>query len=104
LAVNLTLFGWGNPDDFSYLLGDYARYVCGIGGFSAITFGAMLIKDFLVLRTPIASKRNIKRNATALLMLSKTEWQMAEDCGKPSSMEPKLDSFSETEEELEVFG
>jgi hypothetical protein len=103
LAVNLTLFGWDNPDDASYLLGEYSRYVCGIGGFSATTFGAMLIKDFFVLRTPIASKRDIKRNATALLMLSKTEWQLAEDHGKPCSMEPKPDFSSEIKEELEVF-
>ena len=104
LAVNLTLFGWGNPEGFSYLLGEYSRYVCSIGGFSAIIFGAMLIRDFFVLRTPIASKRNIKQNATALLMLSKPEWQLAEDCGKPCSMEPKLDFFSETKEEQEIVG
>jgi hypothetical protein len=62
----------------------------------------MLIKDFLVLRTPNASKRNIKQNATALLIPSETEWQLAEDHGEPRLKEPKLDSFSETKEELEV--
>ena len=103
-AVNLTLFGWGKPDGFSYLLGEYARYVCSIAGFSAILFGAMLTKDFFVLKTPIASKRNIKQNATALLMPSKTEGQLAEDCRKPCSMEPQLDFFLETKEEQEIVG
>jgi hypothetical protein len=102
LAVNLTLLGWGNPEVVSYLLGGYSRYVCGIGGFSAIIFGAMLIRDFFVLRTPIESGRNIERNVTALLMCSKTEWLLAEDWEKPCLMESRPDFFLETEEEPEV--
>ena len=102
LAVNLALLGWGNPDGFSYLFGEYSRYVCGIGGFSAIVFGAMLIRDFFILRTLIESRRSIERNAAALLMFSKTEWLLAEDCGKPCLMEPRSDFFLETNEEPEV--
>jgi len=101
-AANLALFGWRDPDGFSYLLGEYAPYACGFGGFSAIIFGAMLIKDFFVLRALTVSKRNTRRNATAGFMRNRTEWQLTKAFGKPCSMEPNLDSFLETEEELEV--
>ena len=48
IAANIAFFGWINQDSFLYFLGDYARYVCAFGGFSAIIFGSMLINDFLV--------------------------------------------------------
>ena len=102
LAVNLALLGWSDPEGFSYLLGEYARYACALGGFTATIFGAMLIRDFFVLRASIASERNRRRNATAWLMRARTEWELAEDLWRPYSMEPNLDSFLETEEELEV--
>jgi hypothetical protein len=100
LAVNLALFGWSDPEGFSYILGEYARYVCALGGFTATIFGAMLIKDFFVLRALIASKRNNRRNETAWLMRARTEWQLAEDLWKPYSMEHSLDSIIKTEEAL----
>jgi len=112
LAANLALFGWRNLDGFFYLLGEYAHYACAYGGFAAIIFGSMLINDFFVLRNVIndffvlrasmASKRNAKRNATAWLIRARTEWQLCKDFRKHLSMEPKLDFFSVTEEELEV--
>ncbi len=102
LAVNLALIRWIDPEGFSYLLGEYARYACALGGFTATIFGAMLVKDFFVLRALIASKRNSRRNATACLIRARTEWQVVEDLGKPYSIDPNLDSFLATEEELEV--
>jgi hypothetical protein len=115
LAANFALFGWHIPDGFFYLLGEYARYVCAYGGFAATIFGAMLINDFLVLRNlindflvlraSIASKRNVKRNATAWLIRARTEWQMCKDFKKYCSMEPQPNQsgfFMVTKEELEV--
>ena len=112
LAANLALFGWRNLDGFFYLLGEFAHYACAYGGFAAIIFGSMLINDFFVLRNvmndfavlraSMASKRNAKRNATAWLIRARTEWQLCKDFRKHLSMEPKLDFFSVTEEELEV--
>jgi len=91
LAANLALFGWRKPDGFFYLSGEFARYACAYGGFTAIIFGAMLIEDFFVLKASITSKR--------------TEWQLAKDFGKYCSLEPILaqfDFFVETEEERKV--
>ena len=105
LAANLALFGWHNPDGFFYLLGEYAQYACAYGGFAAIIFGSMLINDFFVLRTSIASKNATRRNATAWLIRARTEWRLAKNFGKQCTMKPKLttrDFFLETEEELEV--
>lgn len=50
LAANLALFQWVDRTGLSYLLGNYARYVCAYGGFSGMIFGALLINDFLLLR------------------------------------------------------
>lgn len=58
LASNLALFHWVERTDLSYLLGHYARYVCGYGGFAAMIIGAMIINDFLVFRS-IFKKREI---------------------------------------------
>jgi hypothetical protein len=116
-ATNFALFGWSwfLGEDFYYLLGEYARYVCAYGGFAATIFGAMLINDFLVLRklindffalkASITSKRNTKRNATAWLIRARTEWQLSVDFKKYCQREPKLsqdDFFVKTEEEMEV--
>jgi hypothetical protein len=111
----LALFGWSSPNSFFYLLGEFARYVCAYGGFTATVFGAMLINDFLVLRNliddffalraSIISKRNTKRNATAWLIRARTEWQLSIDFKKYCSMEPKLsqdDFFIKTEEDMEI--
>ncbi|MBS7632226.1 hypothetical protein KEJ15_01195 [Candidatus Bathyarchaeota archaeon] len=49
-AANLALFHWVERMGLYYLLGDYARYVCAYGGFSAMIFGAMLVNDYLVHR------------------------------------------------------
>jgi hypothetical protein len=51
LASNLALFQWVERIGLNYLLGYYARYICAYGGFTAMIFGAMLINDFLVLRS-----------------------------------------------------
>ncbi|MFQ5621697.1 MAG: hypothetical protein ACE5FT_07725 [Candidatus Nanoarchaeia archaeon] len=56
LAANLALFQWVERIGLHYLLGEYARYACGYGGFAAIIFGAMLINDFLVLRNILKGK------------------------------------------------
>jgi hypothetical protein len=50
-AANLALFNWIEKAGFHYLLGNYARYVCAYSGFAAMIFGAMLINDFIVLRS-----------------------------------------------------
>lgn len=49
-AANLALFNWIERTGLSYLLANYARYVCAYGGFGAMIFGAMLVNDFLVRR------------------------------------------------------
>jgi len=49
-AANLALFNWIERTGLSYLLANYARYVCAYGGFGAMIFGAMLVNDFLVKR------------------------------------------------------
>jgi hypothetical protein len=49
-AANLALFNWVERTGLSYLLANYARYVCAYGGFGAMIFGAMLVNDFLVRR------------------------------------------------------
>jgi hypothetical protein len=51
LASNLALFQWVERIGLNYLLGYYARYICAYGGFAAMIFGAMLINDFLALRS-----------------------------------------------------
>jgi hypothetical protein len=48
------------------MLGEYARYVCAYGGFAAMIFGAMLINDFLVLRSIMKKKYVIADKAVTL--------------------------------------
>jgi len=57
-AANLALFQWVERVGLHYLFGEYARYVCAYGGFSAIVFGSMLVNDYLV-HTKV-SKRKAK--------------------------------------------
>jgi hypothetical protein len=49
-AANFSLFNWIERTGLSYLLANYARYVCAYGGFGAMIFGAMLVNDFLARR------------------------------------------------------
>lgn len=56
MAANLALFQWVERTGIQYLLGGYARYVLGFGGFAAMIFGAMLINDALVLRNVLKGK------------------------------------------------
>jgi len=88
LAANFALFGWNSPNGFFYLSGEFVRYACAYGGFTAIIFGAMMIEEFLVLKASITSKR--------------TAMQLAEDFGKNCSPRPILTQFDflvETKEE-----
>jgi hypothetical protein len=55
-AANLALFNWIERTGLSYLLTNYARYVCAYGGFGAMIFGAMLVNDFLVRRKPLKKR------------------------------------------------
>ena len=55
-AANLALFNWIERTGLSYLLANYARYVCAYGGFGAMIFGAMLVNDFLVRRKPLKKR------------------------------------------------
>jgi hypothetical protein len=61
LAANMALFNWVEQVGIYYLLGVYSRYVCAYGGFALMIFGAMIINDFLTLRSravkplPVAS-------------------------------------------------
>ena len=63
LAGNLALFHWVERTGLYYLLGHYARYVCAYGGFAAMIFGAMLINDFLVLRSVMKDRYKIADKA-----------------------------------------
>jgi hypothetical protein len=110
LAANLALFNWIERTDLYFLLGNYARYVCAYGGFAAMIFGAMLINDFLVLRTSITIKRSTRWITSAWSIRAKIALLLAEDLRKSSSRKstprkPELtlsDFFLETEEEREV--
>jgi hypothetical protein len=55
-AANIALFNWIERIGVSYLLANYARYVCAYGGFGAMVFGAMLINEFLVRREYVKVK------------------------------------------------
>jgi len=59
LASNLALFQWVERTGLNYLLGYYARYICAYGGFTAMIFGAMLINDFLALRSVTKNSHKI---------------------------------------------
>jgi len=58
-AANLALFHWVERIGLYYLLGEYARYVCAYGGFSAMIFGAMLVNDYLVHRNVFKKKDKV---------------------------------------------
>jgi hypothetical protein len=108
LAANLALFQWIEPTGLFYLLGDYARYACAYGGFAAMILGAMLINDFLVLKTLTAvehKKRPLKVNRDYPRSLAKTDWLLAEDLRKSASREKErtVCDFSEKEEERAVI-
>ncbi|MEM3551075.1 MAG: hypothetical protein QXN87_08690 [Candidatus Bathyarchaeia archaeon] len=55
-AANLALFNWVEDISIHYLLGQYARYVCAYGGFSAIIFGSMAVNDYVNRKTSKKSK------------------------------------------------
>jgi hypothetical protein len=55
-AANLALFNWIERTGLSYLLANYARYVCAYGGFGAMIFGAMLVNDFLARRESLKER------------------------------------------------
>ncbi|MEM2107821.1 MAG: hypothetical protein QXL10_00855 [Candidatus Bathyarchaeia archaeon] len=59
-AANLALFNWIEETGLSYLLGQYARYVCAYGGFSAIIFGSMVINDYLVAKKTSKKKDEVE--------------------------------------------
>lgn len=59
-AANLALFNWTEEAGLSYLLGQYARYVCAYGGFSAIIFGSMVINDYLVAKKASKKKDEVE--------------------------------------------
>jgi hypothetical protein len=65
-AANLALFNWIERTGLSYLLANYARYVCAYGGFGAMIFGAMLVNDFLV-RREFLKKRHSKSELTTFV-------------------------------------
>ena len=65
LAANLALFGWQQPTNSFYLLGEGAQYACAYGGFAAIILGSMLINDFLVLRSLDLKKEAVWYEETA---------------------------------------
>ena len=65
LATNFALFGWNQPTDFFYLLGEGAHYACAYGGFASIILGSMLINDFYVLRSLDLKKEAVWYEETA---------------------------------------
>ncbi len=69
LAANFALFNWTERTGLSYLLANYARYICAYGGFGAMIFGAMLVDSFLVKRE--ALKRRLSENALKTLETDK---------------------------------
>jgi hypothetical protein len=77
-AANLALFNWIERTGLSYLLANYARYVCAYGGFGAMIFGAMLVNEFLVRR------EFLKKHA-------KSELQMFVDVRKKKAIPPAVE-------------
>ncbi len=61
-ASNLALFHWIERTNIYYLLGDYARYICGYSGFAAMILGALLINDFFTFRSPPKEKNKLKKS------------------------------------------
>jgi hypothetical protein len=61
LAANLALFHWVERAGLCYLLGEYARYVCAYGGFSAMIFGAMLVNDYIRCKNVLERKTEVTK-------------------------------------------
>ena len=61
-ASNLALFHWIERTNIYYLLGDYARYICGYSGFAAMILGALLINDFFTFRSLPKEKTKLKKS------------------------------------------
>lgn len=78
-AANLALFNWIERTGLSYLLANYARYVCAYGGFGAMIFGAMLVNDFIVRREFLKKKG------------SKSELSMFVDVRKKKATQPAVE-------------
>ena len=57
-AGNLALFNWIERAGLSYVLANYARYVCAYGGFGAMIFGAMLVNEFFVRKEFLKRRRS----------------------------------------------
>lgn len=64
IGASIALFQWVERTGVQYLLGDYARYVLGFGGFVAMIFGAMLINDAWVLSNVMRGKYELLTNHT----------------------------------------
>ncbi len=64
IGASIALFQWVERTGVQYLLGDYARYVLGFGGFAAMIFGAMLINDAWVLSNVMRGKYELLTNHT----------------------------------------
>ncbi len=62
IGASIALFQWVERTGVHYLFGDYARYVLGFGGFSAMIFGAMLINDAWVLSNIMRGKYRLLTN------------------------------------------
>lgn len=65
IGASIALFQWVERTGVQYLLGNYARYVLGFGGFAAMIFGAMLVNDAWVLSNVMKSKYVLLTNYAA---------------------------------------
>jgi len=104
LAANLALFHWVERTGLYYLLGEFARYVCAYGGFGAMIFGAMLINDFLNLRSSMAKRPTVKPlkvKGAYQKILAKTAWLLAEDLKKSSITYHEITTLYNLEKEEE---
>ena len=65
IGASIALFQWVERAGIQYLLGNYARYVLGFGGFAAMIFGAMLVNDAWVLSNVMNGKYGLLTNYAA---------------------------------------
>jgi hypothetical protein len=65
IGASIALFQWVERTGVQYLLGNYARYVLGFGGFAAMIFGAMLVNDAWVLSNVMNGKYGLLTNYAA---------------------------------------
>ena len=65
IGASIALFQWVERTGIQYLLGNYARYVLGFGGFAAMIFGAMLANDAWVLGNVMKGKYWLLTNYAA---------------------------------------